>query len=285
MTSQSYCALLLLCTVASSFLPLATGTQCVDSLPDFRNTGHLQREGLSNGIAAVIPAYNFSCTGRVKQWRAHVERRRNRYDRYKLTFSVWRQTSSSDDCEYQLVGENAHSGLAPELGDNDTALGTVTLNVSAEEQIVVRPGDFVGFKVEHYEVAWPSGRWLGAGAASIMVDLEQTDVLVWNKQLPFDQTCLRERDLDRETEHYSGVFEPTPLPAAPVIAVMVESGKRPSLTSYLHVGVFFLNLHLASVSYILLQLHGYSEPQGQILICGVIYHHMCCRYAALKQGY
>ena len=179
----------------------------VDNLPEFRKTGHLQRDGLPSGIAALIPSYNFSCAGHVKQWRAHVERRRNRYDRYDLNFSIWRRTEShGEDCTYKKVGENSYRGLAPEIGENSTILGTVTLNVIEEQRVLVQPGDFVGFQVQHYEVDWLNGQRVKLGVASIMVDLNRTDVLVWNRPLPFEQTRI-----------HAGMFQPHPLPAAPYI--------------------------------------------------------------------
>ena len=164
----------------------------LSGLPEFRDTTeHLQREGLMNRISAIVPSYTFTCAGAVTRWRAHVERRRNRYDRYEMTFSVWRP---ADGCTYVRVGENSNSGLAPELDSNGEALGSVTLSVPVEDRFSVEPGDFVGFSVRHYEVEWPSGLELGEGAASVMVE-NRTDIstYAWTAPaLPPTLPCIRE---------------------------------------------------------------------------------------------
>ena len=164
----------------------------VSDLPPFRDTEHFQREGLINRISAIVPSYTFTCSGVVRRWRAHVERRRNRYDRYELTFSVWRP---ADGCTYDKVGENNHSGLAPELDGNGEALGSVTLDVREEDRFSVESGDFVGFSVRHYEVDWPSDREIAEGAASLMVDLNRTDISTYawiTATLPSTLPCMRE---------------------------------------------------------------------------------------------
>ena len=199
------------------FVVIATPAICekcgVENLPEFRDTAHPQRDGLQSGTIALIPSYNFTCAGYISQWRAHVERRRNRYDRYEMSFSVWRRT---EECAVTKVGENYHAGLAPEVDENGTVLGTVMLNVHDGNRILVQPGDFVGFRVRHYEVDWPSGQETGPGSASVMVDLNRTDVLVWTRPLPFDLNCIE------SWEVLESVFEPHPLAAAPVIDVSME---------------------------------------------------------------
>ena len=213
------------------FLLIAIATPAIcemcglENLPEFRDTEHLQREGLQSGTVAIIPSYNFTCAGYVKEWRAHVERRRNRHDRYEMAFSVWRKT---DRCALTKVGENSHVGLAPEVGENGTVLGTVTLHVNEEQRLLVQPGDFVGFQVRHYEVDWPSGNETGPGSASVMVDLNKTDVLVWIRSLPFDLTCIESWE----------VFQPHPLAAAPVIDVSMEMRKQRFVYCILHVSIF-----------------------------------------------
>ena len=161
----------------------------VSGLPEFRDT---QREGLMNRISAIVPSYTFTCAGVVTRWRVHVERRRNRYDRYDMTLSVWRP---ADGCTYVRVGENSHSGLAPDLDSNGEALGSVTLDVPKEDRFSVEPGDFVGFSVRHYEVEWPSEHELGEGVASVMVNLNRTDIstYAWTAlSLPPILPCIRE---------------------------------------------------------------------------------------------
>lgn len=187
-------------TIGLFLLVLSSMVKCqaicgVDNLPEFRDTEHFQREGLTSKISAVVPSYTFTCAGVVTRWGAHVERRRNRHDRYEMTFSVWRP--AADGCTLAKVGENFHPGLAPEIDEESRELlGSVILYVHKGERFLVEPGDIVGFSVRHYEVEWPSEREVAAGVASVMVDRNRTDIAtyVWSTAAALESTlpCFHE---------------------------------------------------------------------------------------------
>lgn len=214
-------------SIASILLIIFTPSICdlcgVENLPEFRSTGHQQRV-LPNQVAALVPSYNFSCAGYVNQWRAHVETQGSDNDRYQITFSVWRRLESRDEnCRYAKVGENYNFSLAPEISidENGTAFGTLTLNVSSKQRVLVRPGDFVGLQLLHY--SWlDSHRGQGAAesyGASVMV-INGTDVTLWYRKSPFQQACFSENDLVGDSPHTPNQL--LPLQAAPVIDVEVE---------------------------------------------------------------
>ena len=183
----------------ASLLVFALSTQVicdtceVNDLPEFRDIpGHRLEDGLDGEVSAIVPSYTFSCAGHVAQWRAHVEGRRSRYDRYVLTFSVWRRLQTNEFCSLVKIGENSHPGrLAPETDASNSSLGTVTLNVNKGDQILVEPGDFVGFWVRHYE---GEGEMV-AGAASILTDVNRTDVVVYMSTTPLSSHigCVDQR--------------------------------------------------------------------------------------------
>ena len=204
---------------------LSTSITCdtcnVNNLPEFRDTEHLRREGLVNRIAALVPSYTISCAGYVTQWRAYVESRREFNDRYQMYFSIWRRIETSESCSFTKIGENFHPALVPETDTDSTALGTVTLYVSEDERIIAEPGDFVGFRVNHYEVEWPGGQGAMLGNASVMVELNKTDVTVhmWTRPLPHEIPCLD------QSYFYGWVEEDNSLPpiaAAPVITMEIR---------------------------------------------------------------
>lgn len=189
----------------------------VNNLPVFRDIpSHGLEDGLDGGISAIIPSYTFNCAGHVAQWRAHVEGRRSRYDRYVLTFSVWRKQKTNEFCAIIKIGENSHLGrLAPDTDGNNSSLGIVTLNVRREDQILAEPGDFVGFQVAHYDEEEEM-----AGAASVMADVNRTDVVVYmsTSSLASHIGCVDQRSLsDWEIEGVTRRITPAVL--APVITM------------------------------------------------------------------
>ena len=220
-----------LCT-ASILLILSAPSVCdfcgVENLPEFWSTRDQRNDGLPNRVAGLIPSYIFSCAGYVKQWRAHVEAWESSNDLYQVTFSVWRRTESQDDnCTYTKVGENFHHGLAPEIGENGG--GIVTLNVSSEQRVPVRPGDFVGFQLHHYILGSLSGEGAKSHGASVVMDFNRTNVTVWYRSSPFQQACISDRDLVEKDFIPLSPLSPDqllPLSAAPVIDVAVEMRKK-----------------------------------------------------------
>ena len=94
---------------------------------------------LPDRLQVIIPAYTFTCHARVVQWGACVERGRDE-DRYDIDFQILRPSPVSDpgvDC-YSLVGSN----LIENRQSNDRC---IVYDVPVEEQVLVQPGDVVGF--------------------------------------------------------------------------------------------------------------------------------------------
>ena len=186
----------------------------VNNLPEFGELQQQGEEGLSNKIWAMVPSYTFSCPGVVQRWRARVESGRNLYDRYQMTFSVWRTVENAvGTCSYDRVGQNSHSGLAPEVDTEGAELGIVTLEVPEEERFSVEAGDFVGFTVRHYEV---DGEVVRTGTASVLTvnsNVTNATVYVWQPPIPSMLPCI-------DGDMPEGVI---PFAAAPVVTV--EMGK------------------------------------------------------------
>ena len=96
-------------------------------------------------IQAIIPAYTFSCHGRVVQWGACVQRG-GVAQRYDIDFQVLRPSPVSDpgvDC-YSLVGSNFVANGRP----NDPVHQVdrcIVYDVPVNQQVFVQPGDVVGF--------------------------------------------------------------------------------------------------------------------------------------------
>ena len=185
----------------------------LSNLPEFRDAEQVSH-GLPAKISGIIPSYSFTCAGIVTKWRARVESGQS-FDRYDMTFSVWRTVNSSGTCTYVRVDDNSGSGLVPELGADGEALGSVTLCVHEEDRFSVEVGDFVGFSVRNYEV---NGQGYAEGDASVMVDENTTDLAtyVWTTtSLPQTLSCIRELP--------GGVFTVNPfrLLVAPVITAEI----------------------------------------------------------------
>ena len=128
--------------------------QCsVDNLPSpFESTAGRDRPDRDR-FQAIVPAYEFQCSGRVTEWGACVERSSSR-ERYYIQFQVWRPTGPSG-C-YSLVGFNRPVGSDGEdgvLSPMDGALDNcVVLSLTEEEQIEVQSGDVVGYYVDHFRL-------------------------------------------------------------------------------------------------------------------------------------
>lgn len=125
----------------------AVGDGCLSGLPPFinyRGSGLLGRP--PDGLQAIIPAYRFTCSGRVIQWGACFRPGAN-FDRYYVSYQVWRERSPG--CFY-LVGSNSPQGT----GNNDLLTLEERCNVTSippGEQIRVQDGDVVGFYSDHWE--------------------------------------------------------------------------------------------------------------------------------------
>ena len=101
---------------------------------------HRQRDFTEELSQVIVPSYQFTCHGRVTYWSACVEPGGSR-DRYEIHFHVWRQTR--EGC-YSLVGANIPSELLDPEGN------CVNYEVPPRDQILVRPGDVMGFYVNRF---------------------------------------------------------------------------------------------------------------------------------------
>ena len=131
--------------------------QCsVDNLPSpFRDTTDKRPD--NDRFQAIVPAYEFQCSGRVTEWGACVQPGGSSSWLYYIQFQVWRPTDPSG-C-YSLVGFNrpvdsvGGDGVLSPLGDNSDPLSRcVVLPVTEDQQIEVPSGDVVGYYVDHFRL-------------------------------------------------------------------------------------------------------------------------------------
>lgn len=121
---------------------MCTSLGCVpETLPplvdDHRNRDYTQERNHT-----IIPAYQFTCHGRVTGWSACVEPGSDK-DRYLIHFQVWRSFNGS--C-YTLIGLNIPpEPLAP-------SGHCVNFKVPPGDEIVVMPKDVMGFYTDRYRV-------------------------------------------------------------------------------------------------------------------------------------
>ena len=153
----------------SSLLAILAGElqqeQCsVDRLPDFGDTEDRDSPDRDR-FQAIVPAYRFTCSGRVAEWGACVQPSGIDEQCY-IQFQVWRPTGT-EGC-YELVGynepplddrqdESGQRGLrstnppGPEYGTLNPVDRCVELTVRENEQIDFQPGDVVGYYVDHFK--------------------------------------------------------------------------------------------------------------------------------------
>ena len=130
--------------------------QCsVDNLPELGNApGRATPD--RDRFQAIVPAYEFQCSGRVTEWRACVQPGGSSNERYYIQFQVWRPTGPSG-C-YSLVGFNRpvdgdeDGFLSPPMGGSDPLDRCVVLPVTEDEQREVQSRDVVGYYVDHFKL-------------------------------------------------------------------------------------------------------------------------------------
>ena len=151
--------------------------QCsVDNLPspfgDRRNANPSSEVPDRDRFQAIVPAYEFQCSGRVTEWWACVLPGGSSSERYYIQFQVWRPTGPSG-C-YSLVGFNGPVGsdggdgfLSPPDGTDDPLDRCVVLPVTEDQQIEVQSGDVVGYYVDHDNDNNNAGiQWIVGGSDS-----------------------------------------------------------------------------------------------------------------------
>ena len=145
--------------------------------PEFRDQGEGGVPRLDNSsLLYLIPAYTFSCHGKVTQWGACVESRGG-WNRYTIFFYVFRPSTdpAQPNC-YSQVGRNTIMDTVPEKC-------CVTLDVQSVDQISVQPGDVVGFRPQ-------SSNSVNVG---IEIDISVTGITTWDvteKVATGEATCL-----------------------------------------------------------------------------------------------
>lgn len=111
----------------------------------------------SLGQQVIVPQLRFSCLGYVSSWSAHalVLTRPNFIESltHVMLLQVWRPSQGNES--YTRVGYNVlrfqgatlRDGITPDPGTNDTAFFSFTQQVPPDQQILVQPGDVVGWFV------------------------------------------------------------------------------------------------------------------------------------------
>ena len=160
-------------------LSIAAGQLCsapVTNIPVFQdqrdNPDQRDRIPLPlDRIQVIIPAYTFTCHGRVVQWGACVERGGGR-ERYDIDFQVLRPSPVSDpgvDC-YTLVGSNL-------IEDGRPDGGCIVYDVPVEEQFLVQPGDVVGFFSDHVNREDNNGVQVVESRQDVVVHYRERDAI------------------------------------------------------------------------------------------------------------
>lgn len=124
---------------------------------------HRNRDFTQERDYIILPAYQFTCHGRVTGWSACVEPGGDR-ERYLIHFQVWRSFNGS--C-YTLVGENIPpEPLAP-------SGHCVNFKVPPGDEIVVMPKDVMGFYTDRYRVQRSGRRLKNPSTGGVQLDSSQ----------------------------------------------------------------------------------------------------------------
>ena len=110
---------------------------CVQNLPELRDQGK-HSPSLLVGIQALVPAYHFTCSGKIKEWRLSTEKR----GQHRVDLQVWRPVEGTLGA-YNLVGYNSFN-VQPEAGEK-----LLVLPVNSDDEIEAQPGDVLGFYMEN----------------------------------------------------------------------------------------------------------------------------------------
>ena len=143
----------------------------MNNLPAFQDSrllGIYMGSPSNDGLQAIVPALNFTCAGRVTEWRTCVDPQ-SMMARYYIQFQVWRSTGVQG-C-YTLVGFNAPSLGAGGAVDVNLLLestdGCVVLPVAENEQFEFQPGDVIGYYADRYN---SSGSDPSDGGVQVLLD-------------------------------------------------------------------------------------------------------------------
>ncbi len=149
-------------------------SQCLLRAPLFGDRDGAPR--LDNSIQAIIPEYTFTCRGSVVQWGACVNPRSND-DQYDIYFEVWRPMDT-DGC-YSLVGSNfVNNGVAANVHN---VRSCIVIDVPENDQVIVEPGDVVGFYTDHRDIDDDDDS--GTGGVELDERAQFTNLEVWYRSL------------------------------------------------------------------------------------------------------
>ena len=137
---------------------------CVTGLPPLVDD-HRNREYTPELTQFIVPAYQFTCLGRVTAWAACVDPGGDS-ERYDIHFQVWRPANGGS-C-YLLIGSN----VPPEpLAPVDHC---VNFEVPLGQEIEVLPGDVMGFHVDRFHVPRKRRQLEDVADGGLQLDYRQT---------------------------------------------------------------------------------------------------------------
>ena len=157
----------------------------------------------------IVPSYQFTCHGRVTHWSACVEPGGGR-ERYDIRFHIWRQTR--EGC-YSLVGSNVPSELLAPEGN------CVKYDVPPGDQILVRPGDVIGFYVDRFHLRRKRGSLDNPSGGGVQLDSNWMPS-VQTLSTPLDLASGAVVDSELCSVESGGILQLSSV-GAPVIAVEV----------------------------------------------------------------
>lgn len=135
-------------------------SSCYTGIPDLQdhplpNSADARYNSL--GQQAIVPQLRFSCLGYVSSWSAHalVLTRPNFVGSltHVMLLQVWRPSQGNESYTrvgfnvLQFQGATLRNGITLDPRTNDTAFFSFTQQVPPDQQILVQPGDVVGWFV------------------------------------------------------------------------------------------------------------------------------------------
>ena len=120
----------------------AGDSQCIQSIPtaiidvDVGSALLPSARGPGPSIQAIIPQYEFNCSGFVTQWRVAVKMAMPR----SMSFQIWRPIGGSPVAVYSLVGFNSVTNVSL-----PAKMHTFSIMVPAPSRVLVMTGDVIGY--------------------------------------------------------------------------------------------------------------------------------------------
>eukprot|EP00731_Ephydatia_muelleri_P029389 Em0020g1033a len=120
----------------------AGDSQCIQSIPtaiidvDVGSALLPSARGPGPSIQAIIPQYEFNCSGFVTQWRVAVRMAKPR----PMSFQIWRPIGGSPVAVYSLVGFYSVTNVGPLAMTR-----TFSITVPTPSSVLVMAGDVIGY--------------------------------------------------------------------------------------------------------------------------------------------